>query len=361
MLETAAPRLELARDILGDERMSYVDTSGADGERAVRDATDDIGADVVIVACSSDIAQEQAMEMAAPRGRVLFFGGLPKGTTHMRFPSNILHYLEVQVHGSYASRHRDQVHALDMLANDVGGIRRVVVGRGRARRGPRGLRAHPRRRGAQGRRGAVSDPPPIAPPLDRRGPARTDRGRASWRPATACPASPSWRASLGVSRSSLRAGIALLEEDGLIRRLHGSGTYVTHRPLMRNDLSRNFAVSSMIAAMGLEPGTVDEQLRRRAGPPRRWPTALGVEPGAPVSTLRRVRTADGRRVVDAIDWCRTDLLAPTSMRDLEGGSIYAALAERGLRGAPRRGHDHARRGRATRSPGGWRCRAARCC
>lgn len=66
------------------------------------------------------------MEMAAPRGRVLFFGGLPKGTTHIQFPSNVLHYQEVQVHGSYASRHRDQVHALDMLAADIGGIRRVV-------------------------------------------------------------------------------------------------------------------------------------------------------------------------------------------------------------------------------------------
>ena len=66
------------------------------------------------------------MEMAAPRGRVLFFGGLPKGTTHMRFPSNILHYQEVQVHGSYASRYRDQVQALDMLARDEGGIRGVV-------------------------------------------------------------------------------------------------------------------------------------------------------------------------------------------------------------------------------------------
>ena len=30
------------------------------------------------------------------------------------------------MHGSYASRHRDQVHALDMLAADVGGIRRVI-------------------------------------------------------------------------------------------------------------------------------------------------------------------------------------------------------------------------------------------
>jgi L-iditol 2-dehydrogenase len=126
LLETAASRLDLAREILGDDRMRYIDTSDADGIAAVRAATEDIGADVVIVACSSDIAQEQAMEMAAPRGRVLFFGGLPKGTTHMRFPSNILHYQEVQVHGSYASRHRDQVHALDMLAKDIGGIRNVV-------------------------------------------------------------------------------------------------------------------------------------------------------------------------------------------------------------------------------------------
>ena len=126
LLEHAANRLTLSEEVLGRDRMAYVDVSDADGIRAVRDATDGFGADVVIVACSNDVAQEQAMEMAAPRGRVLFFGGLPKGTTHMRFPSNILHYLEVQVHGSYASRHRDQVHALDMLANDVGGIRRVV-------------------------------------------------------------------------------------------------------------------------------------------------------------------------------------------------------------------------------------------
>ena len=126
LLEAASDRLELAREILGDERMGYVDVSNKDGTVAVRQATDEIGADVVIVACSSGEAQEQAMDMAAPRGRVLFFGGLPKGTTHIRFPSNVLHYGEVQVHGSYASRHRDQVHALDMLADDVGGLRRVI-------------------------------------------------------------------------------------------------------------------------------------------------------------------------------------------------------------------------------------------
>ena len=126
MLERAARRLELARAILGDERVAYVDTEDEDGDAAVSRATDGFGADVVIVACSSDAAQQEAMEMAAPRGRVLFFGGLPKGTTHIAFPSNVLHYKEVQVHGSYASRHRDQVAALDMLAADAGGIRSVV-------------------------------------------------------------------------------------------------------------------------------------------------------------------------------------------------------------------------------------------
>jgi L-iditol 2-dehydrogenase len=126
LLERTAQRLDLAWSILGDERMRYIDTAEQDGTAAVMRATEDFGAQVVIVACSSDAAQEQAMEMAAPRGRVLFFGGLPKGTTAIRFPSNVLHYKEVQVHGSYASRHRDQVSALDMLAADAGGIRAVV-------------------------------------------------------------------------------------------------------------------------------------------------------------------------------------------------------------------------------------------
>lgn len=126
LLERTAQRLELARAILTDERVSYVDTAEEDAAAAVMRATDSFGADVVIVACSSDAAQEQAVELAAPRGRVLFFGGLPKGTTAIRFPSNVLHYKEVQVHGSYASRHRDQVRALDMLAADAGGIRAVV-------------------------------------------------------------------------------------------------------------------------------------------------------------------------------------------------------------------------------------------
>ena len=148
-------------------------------------------------------------------------------------------------------------------------------------------------------------------------------------PGDRLPSEPELARSLGVSRSSLREGIALLEEDGVVRRLHGSGTYVSHRPGVRNDLSRNFAVSSMIAAMGLEPGSVAEQCSPETAPPR-VASALGVDAGTPVCALRRVRTAAGRRVVDSTDWCRTDVLPLEAMSALAGGSIYAALAERGL-------------------------------
>jgi GntR family transcriptional regulator len=148
-------------------------------------------------------------------------------------------------------------------------------------------------------------------------------------PGDRLPSEPELARSLGVSRPSLREGITLLEEDGVVVRLHGSGTYVSHRPGVRNDLSRNFSVSSMIAAMGVEPGSAAESCATEPAPPR-VAAALGIEGGTPVCALRRVRTAAGRRVVDSTDWCRTDVLPLEAMAALEGGSIYAALAERGL-------------------------------
>src|SRR3954471_10854122 len=154
-------------------------------------------------------------------------------------------------------------------------------------------------------------------------------GAGEFGPGDRLPGEPELARSLGVSRSLLRAAIALLEEDGLVQRLHGSGTYVTHRPVMRNDLSRNFGVSSMIAAMGLEPGTVDEFCALEPAPAP-VAEALGIDAGTPVTALRRVRTADDRRVVYSIDWCLPDVLSPERVTELGEGSVYEALAELGM-------------------------------
>jgi GntR family transcriptional regulator len=148
-----------------------------------------------------------------------------------------------------------------------------------------------------------------------------------WRPGERIPSEPELARQETVSRSSMRAAITMLEEEGFVSRRHGSGTYVTHRPALPNELGRNFGVSRMIASEGLEPGTVEESSGTEPAP-RAVAEILGIEAGERVSALRRVRTADGRRVVDVIDWCRVEHLAPEDLPSV--GSIYAALAERGL-------------------------------
>lgn len=150
-----------------------------------------------------------------------------------------------------------------------------------------------------------------------------------WRPGERLPSEPELARRRTVSRSSMRAAITVLEEDGYVSRRHGSGTYVTHRPSLPSDLGRNFGVSSMIARSGMQPGSVAESAGAVPAPAA-VAEAFGIEEGRLVSTLRRVRTADGRRVVDVTDWCRIEHLSPDELVDLGEGSIYAALAERGL-------------------------------
>src|SRR5512135_647534 len=134
---------------------------------------------------------------------------------------------------------------------------------------------------------------------------------------------------LGVSRSTLRSAIALLEQEGHIERRHGAGTFVTARPVLRNDLGENFSVTDMIAGAGLRPGTADVEAELVAAPPD-IARQLQVEEGTALSRLRRVRTADGRRVVDSTDWARADDLSPDELNAVAGESIYAALARVGL-------------------------------
>jgi DNA-binding GntR family transcriptional regulator len=143
------------------------------------------------------------------------------------------------------------------------------------------------------------------------------------------PSEPELARMLGVSRSSLRSAIALLEADGLLRRMHGSGTFVTERPLLRNDLSQNFGVSKLIAATGLEPGTIDPRAAREPAPAD-VAEAFGIAAGTPLSVLYRVRTASGRRVVESVDWLREEVLDPSELSALGDSSVYAALGAQGI-------------------------------
>jgi DNA-binding GntR family transcriptional regulator len=148
-------------------------------------------------------------------------------------------------------------------------------------------------------------------------------------PGDKLPSEPELAHNRAVSRSSVRAAITVLEEEGFVARRHGSGTYVTHRPALLNDLSRNFGVSALIASTGLTPGTAQETCEVVEASPA-LAAVLDIPVGSPVTSFRRVRTADGRPVVLATDWCRPDHLTPQELHEIGDGSVYAALTARGL-------------------------------
>jgi len=106
---------------------------------------------------------------------------------------------------------------------------------------------------------------------------------------------------IGVSRGSLREGLRLLEEDGLIVRHPGIGTYVKDAHLIaRNPLEANFSVTEIIKSMNSKPGTVEMEIKLiRLN--QLMSSKLTVQVGSSAVFMECVRTADQRPVVYAMN------------------------------------------------------------
>jgi L-iditol 2-dehydrogenase len=95
----------------------FINSSKEDAVTRVLEETGGRGADVVIVACASGDAQQQAVNMVAKRGNVNLFGGLPKGSPHIQFDSNQIHYKEAFVIGTHGGSNRHCQMALNLIAS----------------------------------------------------------------------------------------------------------------------------------------------------------------------------------------------------------------------------------------------------
>ena len=115
LVELSRQRLELAADLVHpDGAICSAETDAVD---EVRKLTDGRGVDVIITAASSGRAQEEALEMAALRGRVSLFGGLPKDNPIIAFDSNVVHYRELTVVGANGSSPAQNRQALELIAS----------------------------------------------------------------------------------------------------------------------------------------------------------------------------------------------------------------------------------------------------
>jgi len=104
---------------------------------------------------------------------------------------------------------------------------------------------------------------------------------------------------LGVSRTVVREALRMLEDDGLVARRHGVGTFVRNRPILKN-LNFNFGITEMIESAGSAAGTSHLAIKKETADQEKA-EQLRVLVGTPLITVERVRTADGRPVVYSLD------------------------------------------------------------
>jgi GntR family transcriptional regulator len=131
---------------------------------------------------------------------------------------------------------------------------------------------------------------------------------------------------MGVSRGTIRSALSRLQQQGLIWRKQGLGSFISENIVLQNRLDMNTGVTDLIESMGLLPGCnvlevkmipADKDMAER----------LAVPLETPLIYVHRVRTANERPVVASIDIFPMILLQRAS-RPLDMPGLEKAIDRR---------------------------------
>jgi GntR family transcriptional regulator len=145
-------------------------------------------------------------------------------------------------------------------------------------------------------------------------------------PGTRLPPERELAESIGVSRMTVRQALGALERDGLLRRVvgRGGGTFV-REPESDRHTTGSSGLSAGLRRQGLADGaeviSVDVTPSRR-----RAAAALGLEPGAPLVVVVRLRLAGGKPLAVERSSLPAKLFPDIEDMDL-GGSLYDLMEE----------------------------------
>jgi GntR family transcriptional regulator len=145
----------------------------------------------------------------------------------------------------------------------------------------------------------------------------------SWNAGEALPSERNLSEGVGVSRITARKALARLVEQGLIRRVRGTGSFIT--PRTEDPLSRLVGFTRKMEQRGFTPDSIwlDRELRAAK---REEIVRLGLSPGASVASLQRLRRADG--IVMAVEHSALPVSVVPEPLAI-GASLYRYLEERG--------------------------------
>ncbi len=151
----------------------------------------------------------------------------------------------------------------------------------------------------------------------------------TYEPGEQLPSESNLAAQLGISRPTLREALFNLEQEGVIVRKHGVGTFVApaYRERLASGLERLDSILAMADSQGMsacmlrlsvEKVLADDQVAEK----------LKLATGAPVTCVRRTIAVDDRLAAYLVDFAPTTVLPPEAVDASFDGSVLDLLIRR---------------------------------
>jgi GntR family transcriptional regulator len=155
--------------------------------------------------------------------------------------------------------------------------------------------------------------------------------QGTYEPGEQLPSEKELSVQLGISRSTLREALLNLEQEGVVLRRHGVGTFVApgyeHR--LESGLERLESILELAARQGLKvriEGLEVRQLRADAKLAER----LEAPPGTELTSVRRVICVDKAAIAYMEDLVLSSILSQDQVDETFNGSVLDLLREKGL-------------------------------
>lgn len=130
---------------------------------------------------------------------------------------------------------------------------------------------------------------------------------------------------LGVSRATLREALRILEDENVVIRKHGVGTFVNAKPIFTSGIEELFSITQMIEKNNQKAGTIFLSTNVQSATKADVKSFL-LNESENILRVERIRTADEEPVVYCIDKIPESVLT-TDFNFKKDGSVFHSLEQ----------------------------------